>query len=437
MWKLLLLLTPGILLAGSPLFEQSAFHAGQGATPAGWHAWAPRPDNASRNYVDEAISIDGPGALVSSGNSNQAVLGGWEHEVAGVVPGEWYRLAVHYRTVGVDSDNRQVVVRLDWRRTDGGRAGQPEYAYRTQPAGEWTRITAAAPAPGNAASVRIQLLLWDAPRGTVWWDGIRLERTPPPAPRKVRVASINFHPGKTASAEESVGRFIEVIEKTVPDGVDLILLPEGITTVGNPGTYADVAEPVPGPVTRRLGEVARRHRAYLAAGIYEREGPAIYNTAVLLDRSGRLIGKYRKVYIPREETEGGITPGDDYPVFDADFGKLGMMICWDVQYADPARALALRGAEVLLMPIWGGNTTLGAARAIENHVFLVSSGYDYPTEILDPDGEKLAVAPEEGSAAIATIDLSKRYADEWLGNMRARFFDELRLDIDAVPPPRP
>jgi predicted amidohydrolase len=97
-----------------------------------------------------------------------------------------------------------------------------------------------------------------------------------------------------------------------------------------------------------------------------------------IDRAGNLIGKYRKVYLPREEIEGGLSPGSDYPVFRTDFGKVGLMICWDVQYADPARALALRGAEMILMPIWGGNQTLGKARAIENRVFLISSGYDYP-----------------------------------------------------------
>jgi predicted amidohydrolase len=107
-----------------------------------------------------------------------------------------------------------------------------------------------------------------------------------------------------------------------------------------------------------------------------------------------------------------------------------MMICWDTQYADPARALALRGAELILMPIWGGNETLAKARAIENRVFLATSGYDYPTHILDPDGETLAIAPDEsGSVAHATIDLNRRYVEEWLGDMRGRFFHELRLDV--------
>jgi predicted amidohydrolase len=119
-------------------------------------------------------------------------------------------------------------------------------------------------------------------------------------------------------------------------------------------------------------------------------------------------------------------------VFRTDFGNVGMMICWDVQYADPARALALRGAELVLMPIWGGNQALGKARAIENKVFVASSGYDYPTYVMDPDGEVLAVAREDGGVAFTTIDLNRRYLDKWLGDMRGRMRNELRLDVPAA-----
>jgi len=215
---------------------------------------------------------------------------------------------------------------------------------------------------------------------------------------------------------------------------DVILLPEGITVVGTGKTYAEVAETIPGPTTARLGDLARSRSSYVAAGIYEREGTAIYNTAVLIDRAGNVEGKYRKVYLPREEVEAGLTPGGDYPVFRTDFGAVGLMICYDVFFADPARALATRGAEIILMPIWGGDETLAKARAIENKVFLVASGYDHPTYIMDPDGEMLSMARNRGAAAIATVDLNKRYLDQWLGDMHGRRMKELRLDVK---PPLP
>ena len=96
--------------------------------------------------------------------------------------------------------------------------------------------------------------------------------------------------------------------------------------------------------------------------------------------------------------------------------------------------LAGKGAEMILMPIWGGDQTLGKARAIENKVFLAASGYDYPTYVMDPDGEVLSLAAQDGTVATATIDLSRRYWHKQLGDMHARRMKELRLD---VPPPLP
>jgi predicted amidohydrolase len=371
--------------------------------------------------------------LAISGASNAAAYGGWRKQVDGVAAGGWYRLTAHYALDGVGHEAYQVVARLDWRDAAGKRVGKPEYAVETKRLDAWRRTSIEAPAPEGAAAAVLELYLGHAPQGTVWWDEISFEAVGEPEPRLVRVAAVNLRPQRTGSAEASVSRFLQMIEGKVNSDVDVILLPEGITVVGSGKAYADVAETIPGPTTARLGKAARAKNSYLVAGLYERDGQAVYNTSVLIDRQGRLAGKYRKVYLPREEIEGGLTPGSDYPVFDTDFGKVGMMICWDIQYADPARALALRGAELLLTPIWGGDETLARARAIENHVYLATSGYDFPTYVMDPLGELLAVAAEDGSVAVATLNLNKRFPQPWLGEMRGRFFHELRLDVDAGP----
>jgi predicted amidohydrolase len=107
------------------------------------------------------------------------------------------------------------------------------------------------------------------------------------------------------------------------------------------------------------------------------------------------------------------------------------MTCYDVAYADAARGLIAGGAEIVVMPIWGGDQSLAKARAIENQVYLVASGYDHPTYIMNPSGEWLATARKRGSAAIATIDLNKclRQPNNNLGDMRNRLPKELRLDV--------
>ena len=425
-----LLLAFSALCAAAPLrMHQSAFKPGENGLPMGWSVYGARPEITPKTFVDTTRYRTEPGSLAISGNSNAAAYGGWTYLAPEVAPGKWYRFVAYYRAEGLQDEALQVVARLDWQREDGKRAGRPDYPYSITPDGEWTRLQLNVPAPEKAAAVRIELFLENAPQATLWWDDISLEEIPNPGPRSVTVATVKYHPHNTHSAEENVRQFVELVDRAVPEKTDVILLPEGMTVAGTGKGDADVSETVPGPTTEKLGELARRKHSYIIGGIYEREAPAVYNTAVLIDREGRLVGKYRKVYLPREEIEAGLTPGNAYPVFRTDFGEIGIMICWDVEYADPARALALKGAEMILMPIWDGDATLTKARAIENHVFLVSSTYGDNSLVLDPNGETQAIAKDNGTVAFAKIDLNRRYDDEWLGNMRERFMKELRLDV--------
>ncbi len=399
------------------------------AQPGDWSVWS------AREELRPETARDGEWLVVGGGGRAES-YGGWVRRVEGIRGGAWYRFTAEYRASGVAAENWQVVARVDWLDSGGRRAGQPEYAAWIEQAGEVRELWVDAPAPSNASAAQLELLLANAPAGEVRWRNARLEEIPAPAPRRIRVAAVNLKPERTAGPEDSVGRFLRVVEERVDGRVDLIVLPEGITVVGTGKSYADVAESVPGPTTAALGELARRRKTWVAAGLYERDGRAVYNTAVLVDREGRVAGKYRKVYLPREEVERGLTPGNAYPVFETDFGRLGMMICYDVFFPDPARALAAQGADLIVLPIWGGDETLAAARAIENKVFLVASGYDHPTYVMDPDGKRVAQAPQRGEVALAEIDLSRRYADPWLGDMRTRRLKEIRLDVPLPLPGR-
>ncbi len=105
------------------------------------------------------------------------------------------------------------------------------------------------------------------------------------------------------------------------------------------------------------------------------------------------------------------------------------MICYDGFFAEQSKALALLGAEVVAMPIWGGNEWLAKARSIEGRFTLVASGYDHPTYIQDPNGDRLSEAKTNASIAYAELDLSKQYREKWLGDMKARRMRETRLDV--------
>ena len=117
----------------------------------------------------------------------------------------------------------------------------------------------------------------------------------------------------------------------------------------------DLAEPIPGPSSERLGRLAARHGVVIVGSLFERRAAGLYhNTAVVLERDGSLVGKYRKMHIPDDPgfyEKFYFTPGDlgFHPV-DTSVGRLGVLVCWDQWYPEAARLMALAGAELLLYP---------------------------------------------------------------------------------------
>jgi hypothetical protein len=103
-----------------------------------------------------------------------------------------------------------------------------------------------------------------------------------------------------------------------------------------------------------------------------------------------------------------------------------LSLCWDVQFPEPWRALGLQGAEVILLPIWGGSETLLRARAIENHAFVVSSSFDLMSWVVAPNGDTLAEATKEAPVATAEVDLDRKIYQRWIGDMSTRTWKERR-----------
>jgi predicted amidohydrolase len=263
--------------------------------------------------------------------------------------------------------------------------------------------------------------------------------------------------------------------RAAAEQAELVVFPE-LVVHGHctPNTWA-LAEPVPeGPSTARLVEMARRHHLVLCAGMSEKENDIVYNAQVLVGPNGYL-GKQRKLHLSRDEVffyKGG----REMPVFDIGPCKVGIIICYDNQFPEVARVLALRGAEVLLMPhagrfkLWEDTPASEAAarrythrflmkyalRARENACFAIlvdqvgRAGYvnlwprdsenqpHHPGAALvwGPDGELLAGTQEERireEMIVATLDAAALAEQRALANymLRARrpeLFGELTRD---------
>jgi len=422
---------------GEAIFQAESFPVtGDPSGVPGWTVWSQRDETRPHFFTSDLPNLGESGCLGISGASNNSAHGCWRRVVGGIKPGGFYRFEAWYKALSVPYPRQQVLSRLDWLDEKGRRVGQPEYVREAKGSQGWEKNEGVFQAPEGAASVCIELYLSYCPQGTVWWDKISLAQVPDPGKRMVRVATVNFKPDREYdSPGESVDSYLPMLEQAGRKGCDIVCLGEGINLAGvrNAG-YPDVAEPIPGPTTEKLGKLARKHKMYIVAALGERQEHAVYNTAVLIDREGRLAGKYHKVQLPREEIEAGCTPGNSLPVFDTDFGRIGMMICWDIQYVDPARALAVQGAEIIFCPVWGGNPTLAKARAIENQIYLVTASYsaELPTAIYGHWGDIIVQAEKKPQLIFADIDLNEKFPEPWLGNMRDRFARERRADIKVT-----
>ncbi|MXW49137.1 MAG: acyltransferase [Gammaproteobacteria bacterium] len=192
----------------------------------------------------------------------------------------------------------------------------------------------------------------------------------------------------TASMRETVdemtAKHIPFIQEAGRRGVQVLCLQEIFSTPyfcpSQDASWYETAEPVPGPTTERLAELAREFQMAIVAPIYEKEAPGIlYNTAAVLDADGAYLGKYRKTHIPH--TSGFwekffFRPGNlGYPVFQTAYAKVGVYICYDRHFPEGARALGLNGAEVVYNPSATVKGLSGHLWELEQPAHAAANGY--------------------------------------------------------------
>ena len=243
--------------------------------------------------------------------------------------------------------------------------------------------------------------------------------------------------------EDNLRRASIFLRSAAGQGVQVACLPELFRTryfcQSEDSTRFELAEPIPGPTTEALAQVARETKMVVVGSIFERRAAGIYhNTAVVLDSDGALKGTYRKMHIPDDPLyyeKYYFTPGDlGFRSFDTSFARVGTLICWDQWYPEAARLTALQDAEILFYPTaigWHPSEkaefgsaqssaweTMQRSHAIANGVFVAAVnriGHEGPSEgglefwggsfVADPFGRVLAKAgPESEEVVIARCD---------------------------------
>lgn len=245
---------------------------------------------------------------------------------------------------------------------------------------------------------------------------------------RVAAVQMNSRDEKAANIETALA----LIDRAAGTGARLIALPEVWTYLGpSEGNY-DAAEPLTGPTLSRVADRARRHGVYLHAGsVLERvEGdPRLRNTSAVFGPDGSLIASYRKIHLFDVVLDGVATyqesetvaAGEEIVTFDIDGFTVGLATCYDLRFPELFRILALRGAEMIVLPAAFTMTTgkdhwevLIRARAIENGLYMVAPAQigEHPpgnwsygrSLIVDPWGTVLATAPDAETVITAELD---------------------------------
>jgi predicted amidohydrolase len=240
-------------------------------------------------------------------------------------------------------------------------------------------------------------------------------------PRKVIVGTSmqafwGKYPGLTKRLEELAGLVDQMAteaQRKYGRGLDLAVLPETAVTGESSSNVMADAVPLEGSLQDVFAKKARDHHCYIVVPTYlleDKDKKLCSNAAILFGRKGEVVGVYRKIHLAvhtgSDSLEGGTTPGKEAAVFSCDFGKLGMQICFDIEYDYGWSELASKGAEVVAWPTQSPQTVRPAARAMENRYYIVSSTWRNNAAVFEPTGRIAAQIREPEHVLVEQIDLS-------------------------------
>lgn len=255
-----------------------------------------------------------------------------------------------------------------------------------------------------------------------------------------RVATVTVDAQGISQAGTTAGRehfIFERLQIALASAPDLVVLPEACWCYGlDWRKWTDEAEPRTSPRVRAMAALARRHRCYVALPILERRGRKIFNTLLLLDRRGRIVWHYDKMFLTATERRLGFSAGRRPRPYRADFGRIGAAICFDLNFLELAHAWEREQVDVMLFSSMFRGGPLLATWALITQAYVVSATADEGSQVVDPLGRSLGRTSFYNPVLIR--DLPRDYAvfhidfnsERWPA-LRSRYGARLHLEIES------
>jgi len=228
------------------------------------------------------------------------------------------------------------------------------------------------------------------------------------SPREVCVLNVTKVGIDGDTSEKIVEKMLERLEIISSYNPDIICLPEAFAGTRGSVPLSQRAETISGPIVNAFVSFAKQHRCYIICPLHIKRDGKIYNTAVLIDRDGKIVGQYDKIHPTEGECDIGITPGKfPSPVFKTDFGVIGIQICFDVNWIEEWKNLKEQGAEIVFWPSAypGGRMLSGLAWLFQYYV--VGCSRINPALIFDLSGDLIAESGRWDYWAYANLNMEK------------------------------
>ena len=262
-------------------------------------------------------------------------------------------------------------------------------------------------------------------------------------PRPAVIGTCSWQQGAAGPDEflaESLAMIDQMARRAEGQGLslDLAVLPECSFQFVKENVE-EVAETVDGKVVGTIAEKARQHGTYATAPVQLRRDGRVYNSVVILDREGEPVGVYEKIF-PVMMTDGsleyGITPGREFPVFDLDFGRVGVQICWDVAFEEGWQALGDQDVELVVFCTNPAVPLALRGRAWRHSYYVAASTTHPPSMVVNPTGRVLAATSEDREVLVVRIDLDYRVLHsnclwEWPEGRRKDYAGRINVEWEA------